>query len=636
MVKFPDYLISCGQRRQVTALVLVALLQRAPVLRHIVSSSADSGVVMRAAATLKGVFAGVAALGTVQTVAGATTITPEPNTENNPASAQVGVPFEAAVAVTGAPAPTASYEIVGELPPGIMITGLEGDTVNAAALAITGTPTEAGSYSINVRAWRGVNKQFDGGSITFPYSIIVAPAPDAPPMITTQPIGLSRVAGMSARFSVEASGSPEPVYQWFKDGVAIAGAGHALFEISRLVESDAGDYSVRVTNAVGEVLSESVVLTVEPAPPGITVVSAPQSAVVDLGGDVEFSVSAAGPTELAYQWYHHRPGVAAPEAIDGATGPTLALSNARLADAGYYVARVAGEGDAVDSRAAVLAVGAGGSRLINLSTRGVLAMGESLTPGFVLRGTGGKSLVIRGIGPQLGVFGVAGSLNDTRLVLRPLGLDQILATNNDWGDDAQADGLREQSARLGAFPLNEGSADAAVLATIQANPSGNGYTVQIEATDSAAGGAALAEVYDTDGVEAPAQLVNLSVRGFSGAEGDALVPGFVIGGTGAKRVLIRAIGPSLAAFGVPGTMVDPRLEVIPLGKDIVIAENDDWAGASDLQDAFSTAGAFALSDSSSADAAIMLTLPPGGYTVRVSGAQEGTGVVLVEVYDLDS
>src|SRR5690606_25246043 len=115
----------------------------------------------------------------------------------------------------------------------------------------------------------------------------------------------------------------------------------------------------------------------------------------------------------------------------------------------------------------------------------------------------------------------------------------------------------------------------------------------------------------------------------------ALTPGFVINGSGSKRVLIRVIGPTLASFGVTGTMTDPKLEVLPLNQSIVIAENDNWGGATELQNAFAASGAFSLSSAGSKDAAIVVTLAPGGYTVRVSGADGGTGEVLVEAYDLE-
>jgi hypothetical protein len=98
---------------------------------------------------------------------------------------------------------------------------------------------------------------------------------------------------------------------------------------------------------------------------------------------------------------------------------------------------------------------------------------------------------------------------------------------------------------------------------------------------------------------------------------------------------VRVVGPSLASFGVVGTMVDPRLSIVPLGQNFEISENDDWSGLSALQSAFDTVGAFGFSDTNSKDAAVVVRLPPGGYTVKVEGAGGESGVVLVEAYDLD-
>jgi hypothetical protein len=121
----------------------------------------------------------------------------------------------------------------------------------------------------------------------------------------------------------------------------------------------------------------------------------------------------------------------------------------------------------------------------------------------------------------------------------------------------------------------------------------------------------------------------------AGTGANVLAPGFVIGGTEPKRLLIRAVGPGLASFGVEGTLADPRLAIVPLGKTFTVASNDNWDGSASLSAAFARAGAFAL-PAGSKDAALLVRLPPGGYTVQVSGAGNTTGTALVEIYDLDS
>jgi hypothetical protein len=98
--------------------------------------------------------------------------------------------------------------------------------------------------------------------------------------------------------------------------------------------------------------------------------------------------------------------------------------------------------------------------------------------------------------------------------------------------------------------------------------------------------------------------------------------------------LLRAVGPTLGAFGVGGTLVDPVLEVRPLGSDNIVATNDDWRGTAALKAAFTSVGAFAFAVDASKDAAIAIELPPGAYTATVTGKAGTTGVGLVEVYEL--
>jgi hypothetical protein len=125
--------------------------------------------------------------------------------------------------------------------------------------------------------------------------------------------------------------------------------------------------------------------------------------------------------------------------------------------------------------------------------------------------------------------------------------------------------------------------------------------------------------------------VNLSCRANVGVDDNILIAGFAISGSSPKRVLIRGVGPTLGVLGVTGVLADPRLEVINQSTGATTASNDNWT--TDLTSVFSSVGAFALNPGS-ADAAVVVTLPPGAYTAKVSGANRGTGVALVEVYEL--
>jgi len=128
------------------------------------------------------------------------------------------------------------------------------------------------------------------------------------------------------------------------------------------------------------------------------------------------------------------------------------------------------------------------------------------------------------------------------------------------------------------------------------------------------------------------RFVNLATRGTVGASASPMIAGFVISGDSPSRCLVRAVGPSLAAFGVTGTLSDPQLTLFD-NKGAVVATNDNWGGTVDVRDAAQTVGAFPLAAASS-DAAVIVTLPPGSYTAQVSGVNNSSGVALVEVYEL--
>ena len=149
-------------------------------------------------------------------------------------------------------------------------------------------------------------------------------------------------------------------------------------------------------------------------------------------------------------------------------------------------------------------------------------------------------------------------------------------------------------------------------------------------------GLALAEIYDATATSAvtatSSRLVNVSARTQVGTGGDVLIAGFAIGGTTAKTVLIRAIGPGLTQFGVTGILTDPRLQLF--SGTTQLRENDNWGREAQLTMVGNSVGAFALSEPGSRDAVMLVTLPPGSYTAQVSGMNNGTGIALVEVYDV--
>jgi hypothetical protein len=265
-------------------------------------------------------------------------------------------------------------------------------------------------------------------------------------------------------------------------------------------------------------------------------------------------------------------------------------------------------------------------RLANLSVRTQAGTGDqTLITGFALTGAGTKPLLVRAVGPTLSAFGLTGTLPDPFVEIAPLNAAKV-TENNNWAGTAA---LKSAFASVGAFAL---ATDTSLDAALVFSPSAGAYTAKI--TDTAARpGLALVEIYDTGTTNTP-KLINLSARTQVGIGADALIVGFVVSGNVPKKFLIRAVGPTLGAFGVGGTLADPLLDVRPLGSENIVATNDDWRGTPALKAAFTSVGAFALAADTSRDAALAIELPPGAYTATVSGKQNTTGVALVEVYEL--
>jgi hypothetical protein len=276
--------------------------------------------------------------------------------------------------------------------------------------------------------------------------------------------------------------------------------------------------------------------------------------------------------------------------------------------------------------AAGTVVPAASARLANLSVRSAAGTGDrTLIAGFVV-GNGAKPLLARGVGPSLPQFGITGALPDPELSLYAGG-GALLAGNNNWGAAANAPEISATAAALGAFSLAPTSRDAALLVT----PNNGPHTVQV--TGGGATGIALIELYDAE-VTGPARLINMSARAHVGTGSAILIAGFAINGTGTKSLLLRGVGPTLRRFGVTGALSDPLIAVY--SGSTLVASNDDWssgANTAQLRATATTVGAFALEEGGY-DAALLVTLPPGPYTAQVSGFALGTGVGLVEIYEV--
>lgn len=328
---------------------------------------------------------------------------------------------------------------------------------------------------------------------------------------------------------------------------------------------------------------------------------------------------------LSHQWF--KDGVA----LSGATSPTLSLGNPGATDAGTYALVVSSDKGSTVSAPLVLTVQAPNpGRIINLSARGAIPTpGQTFTLGFsVKHGSTPKPLLIRGLGPTLQPLIASQALVDPALTVFSI-VNEIPSTiggNLDWVASPQ---MLEAQSNFTGLPLLASSTDAAtILSLSQLNT--------CEISEQANGtGVTLGELYDIDPTDGDApesgRLVNVSARNHVGVDFDILVAGIVIDGNVPKTLLIRGIGPTLARWKVPGYLLDPELRLFK--GSTLYATNDNWGGSSQLSQAFSATGAFSLEENS-LDAALLVTLAPGSYTVELRGINRTTGNGMIEVYEV--
>jgi len=257
------------------------------------------------------------------------------------------------------------------------------------------------------------------------------------------------------------------------------------------------------------------------------------------------------------------------------------------------------------------------AQTINLSTRMRVLTGDNVgIGGFIITGTAPKHVLLRAIGPSL--TGVPGVLADPVMELHRPGAAAI--TNDNWRDDpAQETAI----IATGIPPAND--FESAIDATLDPGT----YTAIVRG-DNNTTGVALVEVYDLSHA-VPAKLANISTRAFVSTGDDIVIAGFILGNqSGNDKIVARGIGPSLTAQGVPGALGNPTLELRDSNGALVLGNNDwqdDAAQAAELT-------AVGLAPADPLESGIVATLPPGSYTALLAGSNNGTGVGVVEVYDL--
>ncbi len=261
--------------------------------------------------------------------------------------------------------------------------------------------------------------------------------------------------------------------------------------------------------------------------------------------------------------------------------------------------------------------------LLNISTRSrVLNGNDVMIGGFIITGTDPKQVLIRGIGPSLSAV-IGTTLADTVLELHQG--SAILSTNDDWRDTQQA-----AIQATGIPPTN--NLESAILTTL----SPGAYTAVLFGKNNGTG-VGVVEVYDLD-QSVDSKLGNISTRALVDVGNNVMIGGLIVSGGasggGNARVLVRAIGPSLAAAGIQGALQDPSLELHDANGG-TLASNDNWKLRSDGTSQQGEIEATDIPPVNDLESALVKNLGPGNYTVVVRGKNNGTGVAVVEAYTLE-
>jgi cyclophilin family peptidyl-prolyl cis-trans isomerase len=260
-------------------------------------------------------------------------------------------------------------------------------------------------------------------------------------------------------------------------------------------------------------------------------------------------------------------------------------------------------------------------RLINVSARVPVGTGDdALIAGFIVRGTDAKRIAVRGLGPSLASLGVQNFLANPTLELHDSS-GAIIASNDDWGSAPN----RQDLSDVALAPAS--AQESAILTTVPSNTSGVTYTAVLRGVNNTTG-VGLVEVYDLDSGPG-STLLNVSTRGDVSAEPNVLIGGFTLGGTESKKIIVRAIGPSLTQFGVQNALQNPTLE-LRNAQGALVDSNDDWMNSPQKAEIQSSG----LAPTDTSESAVLQTLPAGAYTGIVRGVNGGTGVGVVQVYQL--
>ncbi len=268
--------------------------------------------------------------------------------------------------------------------------------------------------------------------------------------------------------------------------------------------------------------------------------------------------------------------------------------------------------------------------LQNISTRAQVLTGDNvLIGGFIVTGAQQKKIIVRAIGPSLKANGqpIPGTMQDPTLELHDS--NGVIATNDNWKiDDQTGQSQQAQIEATGIAPTDDRES-----ALVRSLSPGN-YTAILRGKNNSTG-IAVVEAYDLDSAPT-SQLANISTRGLVQTGDNVMIGGFIAGPSNAAntQVVIRGIGPSLSASGVPNPLQDPTLELHD-ASGTKIATNDNWKVDDKTQQSQQAAiEATGLAPKDDRESAILIELAPGAYTAILAGKTNTTGIGLVEIYNV--